>query len=128
MIEYILDTHVLLWLIFDSEKLSDTARRVLSNDFARKYICVSSLWEISIKNRIGKLPLPEGTQSILSAVRARGFGIIGLDYLHIEAYNALPLIHRDPFDGIIIATALIEEMTILTADENIQKYEVPWAW
>ncbi|MCL2378021.1 MAG: type II toxin-antitoxin system VapC family toxin, partial [Defluviitaleaceae bacterium] len=79
-------------------------------------------------NRIGKLPLPEGMQGILSAIRARGFGIIGLDYLHIEAYNTLPLIHRDPFDGIIIATALAEKMSIITADENIQKYDVSWIW
>jgi len=126
--EYILDTHVLLWLIFDSDKLSDSAHQMLSNSFVRKHVCASSLWEISIKNRIGKLPLPDGTQGILSALRTRGFGIIGLDYLHIEAYNALPLIHRDPFDGIIIATALVENMTVITADENIQKYDVPWIW
>jgi len=126
--EYILDTHVLLWLIFDSDKLSGSARRVLSNDFTRKYICASSLWEISVKNRIGKLPLPDGMRGILSAIRARGFGIIGLDYLHIEAYNMLPLIHRDPFDGIIIATALVENMSIITADENIRKYDVAWVW
>jgi len=94
--EYILDTQVLLWLIFDSDKLSDV--------FVKKHICVSSLWEISIKNRIGKLPLPEGTRDIFSAVRARGFGVIGLDYLHIE------------------------KMTIITTDENIQKYDVPWIW
>jgi len=85
--EYILDTHVLLWLIFDSDKLSDSARHVLSNGLIRKHVCASSLWEISIKNRIGKLPLPDGMKSILSAIRARGFGIIGLDYMHIEAYN-----------------------------------------
>jgi len=126
--EYILDTHVLLWLIFDSDKLSEPARQVLSNSFARKYVCASSLWEVSIKNRIGKIPLPEGMQGIFSALRTRGFGIIGLDYLHIEAYNALPLIHRDPFDGIIVATALVENMTIITADENIQKYDVSWVW
>jgi PIN domain nuclease of toxin-antitoxin system len=101
---------------------------VLSNGFVRKHICVSSLWEISVKNRIGKLQLPEGMQGILSSIRTRGFGIIGLDYSHIEAYNALPLIHRDPFDGIIIATALVENMTIITTDENIQKYDVSWIW
>ena len=123
-----MDTHILLWLIFDSDKLSDVARQVLSNGFVKKHICASSLWEISIKNRIGKLPLPEGMQSILSAIRTRGFGIIGLDYLHIESYNTLPLIHRDPFDGIIIATALVEKMSIITADENIQKYDVSWVW
>ena len=126
--EYILDAHVLLWLIFDSDKLSDVARQVLSNGFVKKHICASSLWEISIKNRIGKLPLPEGMQGIHTAIKTRGFGIIGLDYLHIEAYNKLPLIHRDPFDGIIIATALVEKMSIITADENIQKYDVSWVW
>ncbi|MCL2500949.1 MAG: type II toxin-antitoxin system VapC family toxin [Defluviitaleaceae bacterium] len=126
--EYIVDTHVLLWLIFDSSRLSASAHLVLSNGFAKKHVCASSLWEISIKNRIGKLPLPEGMQGILSAIRTRGFGIIGLDYLHIEAYNLLPLINRDPFDGIIIATALVEKMSIITADENIQKYDVPWVW
>ena len=126
--EYILDTHVLLWLIFDSDKLSGPARSVLSNGFVKKHVCVSSLWEISIKNRIGKLPLPDGMPGILSAIRERGFGIIGLDYLHIEAYNALPLVHRDPFDGIIVATALVETMKIITADENIQKYDVSWVW
>jgi len=126
--EYILDTHVLLWIIFDSDKLSAAAQQVLSNSFVKKHVCASSLWEISIKNRIGKLPLPEGMQGILSAIRKRGFGIIGLDYLHIEAYNTLPLIHRDPFDGIIIATALVEKMSIITSDENIQKYDVLWVW
>jgi len=126
--EYILDTHTLLWLIFDSKKLSDTARQVLSNGFVRKHVCISSLWEISIKNRIGKLSLPNGMAGIDSALRARGFGIIGLDNSYIEAYNALPLIHRDPFDGIIIATALVENMTIITADEDIQKYGMLWIW
>ena len=126
--EYILDTHVLLWLIFDSDKLSDSVHKVLSNNLIRKYVCASSLWEISIKNRIGKLPLPDGMQGIFSALNTRGFGIIGLDNLHIEAYNLLPLIHRDPFDGIIIATAVVEKMSIITADENIQKYDVSWVW
>jgi len=126
--EYIVDTHVLLWLIFDSDKLSGAARNVLSNSFVKKHVCASSLWEISIKNRIGKLPLPDGMPGILSAIRVRGFGIIGLDYLHIEAYNALPLVHRDPFDGIIAATARVENMTVITADEKIQQFAIAWIW
>ena len=126
--DYILDTHTLLWLLFDSSKLSIPAKKVLSNGYAKKYVCISTLWEISIKNRIGKLPLPDGMAGIHSAIRARGFGIIGLDNLHIDAYNALPLIHRDPFDGIIIATAIVENMTIISADDNMQKYDVLWIW
>ena len=84
------------------------------------------MWEISIKNRIGKLPLPSGLTDIFSEIKANGFGYIGISLKSIEVYNTLPLLHRDPFDGIIIATAICEQMTIVTADENIQKYDVPW--
>jgi len=84
--------------------------------------------EISIKNRIGKLPLPMGISGIISKMGVIGIGRIGVDQRHIETFNSLPLLHRDPFDGIIIATALSEGMTIITGDENIQKYDVPWVW
>ena len=65
------------------------------------------MWEISIKNRIGKLPLPNGVSEIFDEVERNGFGFIGVDRQCVEIYNTLPLIHRDPFDGIIIATAII---------------------
>jgi len=58
--DYILDTHVILWLLYDSHKLSATVQRILLNDVAKKYVCAPSLWEIAIKHRIGKLTLPEG--------------------------------------------------------------------
>ena len=84
--------------------------------------------EIAIKNRIGKLPLPMGVHGIFSRIDALGYGIVGIDQQHIEAYNTLPLLNRDPFDGIIVATALAEGMIIVTADENIQKFDVLWVW
>ena len=93
-----------------------------------KFICISSLWEISIKNRIGKLPLPCGINGVFTVTDKRGYGIIAVDQQYIEYYNTLPLLHRDPFDGIIISTAIIENMTIITSNENIQKYNVSWIW
>jgi len=86
------------------------------------------MWEISIKNRIGKLALPNGLGSVFSIIEKRGYGIVSINRHHLEIYNTLPLLHRDPFDGIIVATAIVENMTILTSDENIQKYDVPWIW
>ena len=70
----------------------------------------------------------ESRDDVFSAIETRGYGILDIDPKHIEIFNTLPLLHRDPFDGIIIATALLEKMTIVTADENIQKYDVPWVW
>ena len=126
--EYILDTHVLLWSMFEPAKLSKSTQKILLDKNAQRAISISSIWEIAIKNRIGKLPLPNGIADVFSAIETRGYGILDIDQKHIEIFNTLPLLHRDPFDGIIIATALLEKMTIVTADENIQKYDVSWIW
>jgi len=126
--DYLLDTHVLLWIIFDSDKLSPLVQRIILDKSTRKFVSISSLWEISIKNRIGKLPLPNDLSGVFAEVEMNGFGIIGINQGCLETYSTLPLLHRDPFDGIIVATALLQEMTIITADENIQKYDVPWVW
>ena len=125
---YILDTHILLWSIFESNKLSQSAKTIILDRNSLKFISISTMWEISIKNRIGKLKLPKGLAGVFSEIEMSGFGIIGIDRQCIEIYDNLPLLHRDPFDGIIIATAIAENMTIVTADENIQKYNVPWIW
>ena len=125
---YILDTHVLLWSIFDSYKLSTPVEKIILDKYCHKFISISTMWEIAIKNRIDKLPLSNGLPDIFSIIKLRGYGIIGLERRHLEIYNKLPLLHRDPFDGIIVATALAENMTIITTDENIQKYDAPCVW
>jgi len=125
---YLLDTHVLLWSIFESHKLSEKSQKILLDRNSRKFVSVPSIWEISIKHRIGKLPLPNGLFDIFTEIELNGFGYLGIVLIHIEKYNALPLLHRDPFDGIIVAMAMIEQMTIITADENIHKYDVQWIW
>ena len=126
--KYIADTHALLWMMFEPQKLSQKAQEILADKGLQKFVSITSLWEIAIKNRIGKLPLPMGLTGTISRVDALGIGRIGVDQRHIEIFNSLPLLHRDPFDGIIIATAISENMTIITGDENIHKYDVPWIW
>jgi len=125
---YLLDTHVILWTMFEPGKLSHSAQQIIDDVNTSKVASISSIWEIAIKNRIGKLPLPTGIDGVLHEIETSDVGIIGIDRQHIEIYTALPLLHRDPFDGIIIATAIMENMTIITADENIQKYDVSWTW
>jgi PIN domain nuclease of toxin-antitoxin system len=122
------DTHALLWFFMDDIKLSEAAREIIFDSSARKFVSIASLWEISIKNRIGKLPLANGIEEIFKQIEINGFGIIGITREYVKIYNKLPLIHRDPFDGMIVATAIGEQMTVVTADENIQKYDVSWVW
>jgi len=125
---YILDTHVLLWFLRNEDKFSGKARQIILDNTCEKHISIVSLWEIAIKNRIGKLPLANGVSEVFDKIADNGFGLMKIDRKCVEIYNALPLIHRDPFDGMIIATAISRQMTIITADENIQKYDTDWVW
>jgi PIN domain nuclease of toxin-antitoxin system len=126
--KYLLDTHVLLWALENEHKLSNKALRILRDPACSKVVSLASIWEIAIKNRIGKLPLNVDLSEINKTIEDYGCGIIGIDYGFILAYNKLPLIHRDPFDGMLIATAIKKSLTIITNDENIQKYDVSWVW
>jgi PIN domain nuclease of toxin-antitoxin system len=87
-----------------------------------------SLWEIAIKNRIGKLPLSVNLNDIHKTLAGYGCGFVGIEQDIIAVFNTLPLLHRDPFDGILIATALNKNLTIITNDVNINKYNVPCVW
>jgi len=125
---YLLDTHVLLWAMFEPHKLSRTARELLTGDDSLKFISIVTMWELAIKNRIGKLALPIGIHQIFLRVEQMNVGLVGVDQQDIEMFNTLPLLHRDPFDGILISSAIAGNMTIITADENIHKYDVHWIW
>ena len=97
--------------------------------FLKKYISMASAWEVAIKNSLGKLPeFDGGVKRFLHAIQDNPIQLIGINSAYVEKIEELPYVHRDPFDRIIIATALCEEMMILTADENIQKYDVSWIW
>ena len=126
--DYLLDTHILLWAMYEYERIPPSVRQILLDKNSRKFVSVASLWELAIKNRIGKLPLPEGVEGIYQGIYFFGYGFSAIDRTHIKIYNTLPLLHRDPFDGMLIATAIVEDFTIITADENIHKYDVPWVY
>ena len=116
----LLDTNALLWLLNDDAKLSVAARTAIQSA-TEVLISEVSLWEISIKITIGKLaPIPE----LHTIVRDLGFRRLSLQDVYLSQYEALPLIHRDPFDRMLIAQAIVEGATILTSDEVFKKYRV----
>ena len=92
------------------------------------YVSVASLWEVAIKMNIGKYSFDGGFSAFRELVKNNGFTVLQIEDEHMERLFALPLIHRDPFDRLIITTALAEDLTIITIDENIQKYDVNWIW
>ncbi|MCL2189309.1 MAG: type II toxin-antitoxin system VapC family toxin [Defluviitaleaceae bacterium] len=125
---YLLDTHVILWAMNDKTRLSRKALHALGDTSQTKYVSLASFWEIAIKNRIGKLPLSISLDEMRQMLTSHKCKILNINHETITTFNTLPLLHRDPFDGILVATALENDLTVITNDENIQKYDVPWVW
>lgn len=125
----LLDTHTALWLFNDYDKLSPKAKNILLDNTNELFISIVSAWEIAIKHSIGKLTeFPDGVKIFLAEIKVSPMEIVSVKPEYVEKVEELSLIHRDPFDRILIATALCEDMTIVTADENIHKYDVKYVW
>ena len=128
MTKYLLDTHTLIWLIEASSKISVEIRENLKFPGNLTFLSSASLWEIAIKMSIGKLELKLPFDKLLSDLRNTDIVILQLEDDYFRNLITLPLIHKDPFDRLLISTAIVEGLTIITADENIQKYDVSWIW
>ncbi|MCL2358066.1 MAG: type II toxin-antitoxin system VapC family toxin [Defluviitaleaceae bacterium] len=127
--KYLLDTHAFLWYFWDSAELSACASNIIEDGNVQKYISIASLWEFAIKYSMRKLSFDGGVTHLWEMLSQNGFVILPITRSHLELLiSELPFHHRDPFDRLIIATAKAEDLTIVTIDENIQKYDVPWVW
>jgi len=125
----LLDTHTALWWVNEYEKLSSSVRNILMDDANELYISVTSLWEIAIKVSIGKMNgLTGGISAFNTVLKRMPVSILPVMQRHIVIVETLPFIHRDPFDRLLVATAKSEDMAIVTADENIHKYDVRYVW
>lgn len=123
---YLIDTHALLWFAQGSKELSKKALQLMENEEC--YYSIASLWEIAIKQKLGKL---DDAMTILELdlfCKNAGFISLQINQYHIEKTKSLDFIHRDPFDRILISQAQIENLTIITRDTIIPKYDVKTAW
>jgi PIN domain nuclease of toxin-antitoxin system len=123
--KFLLDTNVFLWALAEEHKLNTSAQDILKSPLSELYFSAAGSWEIAIKFALGTLPLPKPpSEYIPNALRL--WAIRALDIIHEHALRAgeLPGHHRDPFDRLLIAQAITEQMTLLTADRALQKYKV----
>ena len=127
--KYLLDTHAFLWYFEDSYKLSEIAANIIEDMSVEKYVSIASIWEFSIKYSTGKLQFDGGLTNLWEMIFRNEFIILPITQICLENIAVgLPFHHRDPFDRLIISTAIAEDLTIVTTDENIQKYDVQWVW
>lgn len=118
----LLDTHILLWWLADDPKLSSGHRSIIANPDNLCYVSSVSIWEISIKSSIGKLTIED---NYIDELVAEGFLELPVTWRHCDRVRQLPDIHQDPFDRLLIAQAGIEQLSLLSVDEQIKKYEIP---
>jgi PIN domain nuclease of toxin-antitoxin system len=115
----LLDSHVALWVLGD-EALGESARQAIS-DASVVYVSVVTPWELGIKRALGKLDYPAGLSSVLAGA---GFEMLSITAEHAELAPTLPLHHRDPFDRMLISQALVQRLTLVTADEALERYDL----
>jgi len=126
--KYLLDTHVIIWMVEDSPNLPLAIKEIIKNPKNQIAISLISLWEIVIKMTIGKLTLNLTFDELVDVLRMGDFDFMQIEDEYLSGVLKLPLLHKDPFDRLLVATAIVEKMTFITIDENIQKYDVSWTW
>ena len=126
---HLIDTHTWLWWLADDPRLSEASREILGSEEGELRLSTASAWEIAIKVVRGKLRLGgEVREVVVSEPAAQGVAVVPIALEHVCEVAQLPLIHRDPFDRMLIAQARCEGLTILTRDPEIRRYDVDAAW
>jgi PIN domain nuclease of toxin-antitoxin system len=118
----LLDTHVALWALTDSPKLSKKARALIESTKSSIWISAATVWEIAIKHGLGRGDMPVSGQRALRYFQASGYRFLPIEPEHAAAVEELPSHHADPFDRILVAQALVEPMRLLTHDPVIARY------
>lgn len=121
----LLDTQILLWAAGQSERLSAAARRLLSNPKNELLFSAASLWEIAIKRSLGREDFRVEPRLLRRGLLDNGYSELPVTSEHAVGIDSLPTLHKDPFDRILMSQAIIEGMTLLTADAQLARYPGP---
>ena len=125
----LLDTHTFLWWIDNDPQLSTRAHQIIGDGTNELFFSPVSGWEIAIKTQLGKLTLPANLeQFIAEQLSLNHFTPLPVQISHALGVYRLPLLHRDPFDRLLVAQARLEDLPILTVDPLIGQYEVQTIW
>ncbi len=125
---YLLDTHSIIWYLTEPWELSEIAKNAIQNDENECFVSIASFWEIAIKTNIGKLEFELSFDEIELELEKHSIKMCPLHIEFLKCYQTLPLLHKDPFDRIIIATAMSCDWEIISKDPLIKLYQVKSIW
>ena len=125
----LLDTHTFIWYVTDNPRLSANVKRLIEDENNEKLVSIASIWEMAIKHSIGRLnfslPFMEFVRQQLDV---SNIGLLEINLDHIEVVASLPLHHRDPFDRLIIAQSMAEQIPVLSVDAIFDAYAIARLW
>ncbi|MGB6676427.1 MAG: type II toxin-antitoxin system VapC family toxin [Terriglobales bacterium] len=121
----LLDTHLLLWAAGEPKQLSKAARNLIGNPDNELLFSAASLWEVAIKRRLGREDFKVDARLLRRGLLDNGYSELPIISDHVVATESLPLLHRDPFDRILVAQATVEGVTLLTIDSHVSQYAGP---
>lgn len=119
--KFLLDTHTLLWALADDKRLSPEAKSTIASEENAIFVSIATLWELKIKESLGKIKLPK---NFYREIQPSGYELLNIHINHIEKLGKLPKHHRDPFDRMLISQSIVEELTLITQDQEIKKYKI----
>lgn len=119
--QYLLDTHVILWWLTDPKILSKKSRLIISNRENKLFVSSASLWEMSIKANLGRLKLPS---NILSVIKEDAIQLLDISPNNALGIADLPTHHKDPFDHMLVIQAKQHDLILITRDKALQKYPI----
>ena len=126
---YLLDTHTLLWVSIGSQRLSDRARAILSEGTHTFFVSAVTSFELSTKHRFGKLPEAATLlEDFESQIEVAGFFLLSISSLHARSAGEYPQAHKDPFDRILAAQSFLENLTLISADKELDTFAVQRVW
>lgn len=125
----LLNTHTFIWFITDNPQLSSSAKALIEDELNEKVLSLASIWEMAVKCSIGKLRFDLPFQSFIEQQLVQNsLDLMKIEVSHLSTVATLPLHHRDPFDRLLIAQAIVEKMPIVGADQMFDSYGIERLW
>jgi len=125
---YLLDTHVLIWFLNGDKALSNKARKAIEADNAINFVSIASLWEISIKLSLERLEIKVPFENIIDELDKNNFQLLPITFNDTLHLSTLPFHHKDPFDRIIISQSVNNNFTLISKDKEFSSYKIKLLW